>query len=116
MKRLQALISLVGFLGVLLGALGAHGKVAELVDGMGRIDEWKTGIFYHMVHVLAAWLALISNASRASVLFLIGVVFFSGSLYMLSVTGITKFGAITPIGGLILLIGWIQMFLISLRK
>ncbi|MEX0330720.1 MAG: DUF423 domain-containing protein [Puniceicoccaceae bacterium] len=100
--------ALIGALGVALGAFGAHG-LEELLIENGRVDTWETAAFYHLVHavvllVLATrerWLAGPWLALAA------GVLIFSGSLYLLSLSNIGWLGAITPLGGLGLLAGWI---------
>ena len=97
----------LGFLGVAAGAFGAH----ALKDSFGpyEIDLWKTATFYHLVHVVAALIAVNVGALRVSICFLVGLSIFSGSLYALALTGIKILGAITPIGGVLLLIGWLSL-------
>ena len=99
------------FIAVALGAFGAHGLRSILSDDMKAVYE--TGVRYQVYHSLAlfvvAWLSSRSPSravSAAGWCFLIGMYFFSGSLYALSLSGIRKFGAITPIGGLLFLVGW----------
>ncbi len=99
------------FLGVLLGAFGAHGLKDILSDPMKAVFE--TGVRYQMVHGLAlfvvAWLASRSSShivNAAGWCFLAGILLFSGSLYLLSLTGVKAWGAATPIGGLAFLVGW----------
>jgi len=103
--------ALAGFLAVTLGAFGAHALRGRLSPEMLTVFE--TGVRYHMFHALAlllisammprmgGWLVVASGW-----LFTAGIVLFSGSLYVLAFTGITVFGAITPIGGLAFLAGW----------
>ena len=100
----------MGF-GVALGAFGAHGLRDRLAPDLLAIYE--TGVRYHLVHGLAlflvAWLVGEdqTRASRlAGVLFVIGLLLFSGSLYMLALTGVRGLGAITPLGGLAWLAAW----------
>lgn len=108
------LAALLGFLAVALGAFGAHGltkRLAPLVDGATRMDWWKTAAQYHLAHALALGLAAgLFGAVRAGkvscVAFLVGIALFSGSLYVMTLTGIRWLGAVTPIGGLALLVGW----------
>jgi uncharacterized membrane protein YgdD (TMEM256/DUF423 family) len=104
--------SLLAFLAVALGAFAAHALKARLSADMLAIFE--VGVRYHMYHALAllavAWASSRwpdSNAHLAGWAFLIGIVIFSGSLYILSVTGMRWLGAITPIGGLAFLVGWL---------
>jgi uncharacterized membrane protein YgdD (TMEM256/DUF423 family) len=102
----------LGFLGVALGAFGAHGLRERLAPGM--LDVYKTGVLYHLLHAVAL-LAVALGAERlarpraVAVLFTAGVVIFSGSLYALALTGIGTLGAITPIGGLLLMAGWVTL-------
>lgn len=109
----------LAFLGVALGALGAHGLkslVRELPDAADRLGWWETGARYHLVHALALGLVAVI-ASRTSsrlprvvaVLFVVGIVLFSGSLYAMGLTGVRGLGAITPIGGLAQLSGWLLL-------
>ena len=106
------LSALLGFLGVALGAFGAHGFHDVLVRNQ-RLDNWQTAVLYHLVHaaVLVA-IALQERMSRlAWWLFASGIVVFSGTLYALAITNQKWLGAITPIGGLALLGGWLTLAL-----
>jgi len=102
--------------GVAMGALGAHLWKEQL--GAGGMDFFQKGVLYHLLHALAlfglAWLR-VSVQSRAvdlaGILFSCGIVFFSGSLYLLALTGIRRFGMVTPIGGLLFLLGWLTLLL-----
>ena len=107
--------SLSMFLGVTLGAFGSHILRSRLSEHY--FDVFKTGVLYHLIHALAlfvvAWLSTQSNDPKihfAGLLFLIGIVLFSGSLYILSITEIKWLGAITPLGGLSFLAGWFLLF------
>ena len=109
-------VALIGFLAVLLGALGAHGHVHDVVSSTGYLPQWETATKYHLVHTVALLLiALIPDADLARrlkpsfIAWIIGIVLFSGSLYVLSYTGIRWLGAITPLGGLSLMIGWLAL-------
>ncbi len=112
--------SLVMFLGVALGAFAAHGLRHVLSDPMKTIFE--TGVRYQFIHGLAlfvvAWL-LSRGASTwvvaAGWCFLFGVIVFSGSLYLLSLTGTKAWGAVTPLGGVAFLAGWFLLGLWALR-
>ena len=106
--------AIFGALGVGLGAFGAHG-LRERVDAHG-LEVWRTASSYQMWHALAllavAWLIANapSSAARVSgIAFTVGVLIFSGSLYTLVLTGQRWLGAITPIGGLALIIGWVSL-------
>jgi uncharacterized membrane protein YgdD (TMEM256/DUF423 family) len=106
--RLAIRISaIVGFLGVALGAFGAHALKAHLA-ALNMGDVWEKAVFYHMVHAVV----LLVLASRPVFprlpwwFFLAGIILFSGSLYLLAYTGVRWLGVITPFGGLSLLAGW----------
>ncbi len=108
------------FLAVALGAFGAHALKARLSPEMLAIFE--TGVRYHFYHGLAlfavAWVAERSPGTfvqASGYSFVIGIVLFSGSLYLLSATGVRWLGAITPIGGLAFLAGWALLFVASVR-
>lgn len=110
------LAGLLGFSAVALGAFGAHGmrsRLGSLPEGMKRLEWWNTAAHYHLTHALALALAawLVHRGAGTSALlagwsFIAGVAFFSGSLYLMTITGQTKLGAITPLGGLLFLVGW----------
>jgi uncharacterized membrane protein YgdD (TMEM256/DUF423 family) len=100
-----------GFLSVLLGAFAAHLLKAKLEPRL--FDIFEVGNRYHMYHSLAllavAWAAGRGPSSLvglAGVCFTVGIVLFSGSLYVLALTGVNKLGIITPFGGLAFLSGW----------
>jgi uncharacterized membrane protein YgdD (TMEM256/DUF423 family) len=96
---------------VALGAFGAH--ALEDMLSADRLDTWETAVFYHTWNALGVMLiALVqkqfnSTFKTASLLLLFGIFIFSGSLYILCLTNIGIFGAITPIGGVLLITGWI---------
>ena len=104
------------FLGVAAGAFGAHGLKNVLPDPMKAIFE--TAVRYQVIHGLAllgvAWQASRNTAgtvNAAGWFFTAGIVLFSGSLYILSVTGVKTWGAVTPFGGLAFLLGWLCLAL-----
>ena len=106
--------SISALLSVALGAFAAHGLKTKLPPDMFNIFE--VGVRYHMYHALAllgvAWASTRwpgTSVTAAGWLFLVGTVIFSGSLYLLSLTGLRWLGAITLIGGLAFLIGWILL-------
>ena len=98
---------LTGFLGIGLGAFGAHALKGVLEIHHAR-EIWNTAVLYHLVHApVLLWLAREQSVPRIPFLcFVFGILIFSGSLYLLAVTGITWLGAVTPIGGLLLMAGW----------
>lgn len=100
------------FLAVALGAFGAHALKGTLAAN-DTMEVWKTAVLYHFVHALAllvlATLPVLTRA--ASGLFVAGIVIFSGSLYLLALTNIKWLGAITPLGGLCFLAGWVCLLI-----
>lgn len=113
-KTLMFVGAVMGGLGVAIGAFGAHGLRGRLTPDMLAVFE--TGVRYHMYHALAILIAgaLMSRLEgRAVVLagwsFTAGIVIFSGSLYALALSGVTMLGAVTPIGGVAFIAGWIAL-------
>ena len=112
----------LGATGVGLGAFGAHALKAMLEES-GRLGTWETAVLYHLVHALAliAVAAFALHAPDNGMLraagwcFFAGSAVFSGSLYVLCLTGTKWLGAITPIGGLLMIGGWICLLLAGLR-
>jgi len=126
MQRLLLLASAItGFFAVALGAFGAHGlrsRLADAPDVARRLDWWDTASHYHLIHALALGvLALAVDRvdpawiRRAALATLAGIALFSGSLYVMALTGVTRWGAVTPIGGLGLLAGWALFAVGALR-
>jgi uncharacterized membrane protein YgdD (TMEM256/DUF423 family) len=120
-RILIQLCGLNGFLAVALGAFGAHGlkvRLADLEDGAQRLDWWETAAHYHLVHALAflacAWLAQRAPGKlvgAAAWCFQLGILLFSGSLYAMTLSGVRVLGAVTPVGGVLLLAGWLCVVL-----
>lgn len=103
--------ALFGMLAVILGAFGAHG-LEKLVDAK-MLQRFHTGVEYQFYHALAlgltglVWQTKLSAwFARAAWAFMAGILIFSGSLYVYVLTGISKFGMITPFGGLAFIAGW----------
>ena len=102
-------------IGVILGAFGAHALKDKFTEPR-YAAVWETAVQYQMYHALGLLIigilssdALLGTSSLlnwAGYLMLTGIVFFSGSLYMLAVTGVKKLGAITPVGGVLFIIAW----------
>ena len=119
-RVLFGLGAILGFLGVVAGAFGAH-AIRERVSPE-RLDNWKTAADYQLWHALATIVsALIAvrwasgSAAAAGWCFVAGVVVFSGSLYALALTDRRKLGAITPIGGVLFLAGWALLVVAAIR-
>jgi len=106
----------MGFLAVVLGAFGAHG-LKDLLTQNNTAAIWEKAVFYHFIH--AVMLFVLAERKPFPAVpwwcFLIGIVFFSGSLYLLAVTNVHWLGAITPIGGVSFLIGWVWLIFKSAR-
>ncbi|MCU7496116.1 MAG: DUF423 domain-containing protein [Ignavibacteria bacterium] len=99
--------ALMGFLGVALGAFGAHGLQNYL--GPQDIETYKTGVFYHLIHsavLLAIGLSGAERFTKAAAFIFAGIILFSFSLYLYSLTGIKFLAFITPLGGVSFLVGW----------
>jgi uncharacterized membrane protein YgdD (TMEM256/DUF423 family) len=111
-KVLLICAGLSGFVGVALGAFGAHALKASLSAEMLMV--YRTGVDYQFVHTLALMIVIVLALKfpavglwkLSGIFFLVGIIIFSGSLYTLALSGIKVIGAITPIGGLCFLIGW----------
>lgn len=109
--------SILGATGVMIGAFGAH-ALKNLLESSGRLETFETAVKYQFYHALALiLLGILMNNQQHSLYqysgysFIIGTLIFSGSLYALCLSGITKFGMITPIGGVLLIAGWILLML-----
>ena len=114
MKGWMSASAVLAGLAVVLGAFGAHGLRAY-ADVAG-IEAFKTGAHYHLIHAVAM-LCLCGMTDRVGerairqvlVLFAIGVLLFSGSLYLLAVVSLGPLGIVTPIGGLFFIAGWFRL-------
>lgn len=113
--RIAVLAGVVGFLGVAIGAFGAHGLKDVLVDQRG---EWyQTGVEYHLFHApMIAWCVFLARDARlggvarfAATAFALGILLFSFSLYALALGAPRYCVAITPFGGVALMLGWIAV-------
>lgn len=114
MKNTLTIAAISGMLAVILGAFGAH-----ILKGMishEMLEVYKTGIQYHFYHtfaLLAVGILMYFNSSKAlkwsADLFTTGIILFSGSLYVMAITGIKLVGIITPFGGVLWIIAWILL-------
>ena len=118
MNRWMLAAALLGALGVILGAFGAHGLQTRL--SAEQLESWDTAVRYHLLHSVALLaLALFAIETGRSIqwpawLFSLGILFFSGSIYLLVLTGQRWLGPVTPLGGLCLIAGWLS--LVSLAR
>ncbi|HCX74556.1 MAG TPA: DUF423 domain-containing protein [Algoriphagus sp.] len=122
-KQLIMLAGLSGAIAVGLGAFGAHG-LEDALAATGRADTFETAVKYHFYHTLAIALIGIIKLTKpnwkslvfASWSMVFGIIVFSGSLYILSLSGVTWWGAITPLGGVGFIMGWLGLFYSALRN
>ena len=96
--------AILGFLGVAAGAFGAHGLKGSLAPD--RLEIFETAVRYQLIHAVALLVVPSLGAEKAGWAFLAGTIVFSGSLYVLVLADQRWLGAVTPIGGLLLLVGW----------
>ncbi|MCL7989171.1 DUF423 domain-containing protein [Sphingobacterium sp. lm-10] len=124
-KQIILIAAFFGMTAVILGAFGAHGLADKISES--QLQTWETANRYHFYHTLA--LLFLSTFSRAKsqsirlsfIAFTVGILLFSGSLYVLStrellgITQIGMLGPVTPVGGLFFIVGWIGLFSAALR-
>jgi uncharacterized membrane protein YgdD (TMEM256/DUF423 family) len=121
-RRAWMLAALVGGLAVLLGAFGAHGLESRLSESAMQV--YRTAVTYQFYHVLAlfmvgSFLRMGINGRKVRVagwMFCLGLLVFCGSLYALAITGQRWLGAITPLGGAALVVGWLLMSVAALQR
>lgn len=126
-KTVLIIASFSGALAIILGALGAHALEAELTPR--NLASYKTGSLYHIFHSIVLLVLGFSqkglNAKSRNVLvwlFLVGIVLFSGSIYLLAtrhfleMEGLAVLGPVTPIGGLVLIAGWISVGVFAYKQ
>lgn len=125
-KRLLAVTSAVGAIGVMVGAFGAHFLKSRLP--LSDLETIKTGVLYLFIHVSATLFVIaVSKQSpdsgwlrSAGVIFIVGIVLFSGSLFIIGTQNLTdipasSIGFVTPLGGLCFIIGWISLLVHSIK-
>lgn len=109
--------SALGFLGVAIGAIGAHALKPLLTPETS--ETFRTGVFYHIVHALAILALGLSSREyllKACRFFLAGIVLFSFSLYPYSITQVKFLAMITPFGGVAFLVGWLTVIILEVRN
>jgi uncharacterized membrane protein YgdD (TMEM256/DUF423 family) len=121
-KTILLIATALGGLTVAIGAFGAH-ALAPLLQASGRTETFETAVKYQMYHTLALLAVglLLFRVEQpalqvAAWCFFGGILIFSGSLYTLCLTGVTWLGAITPIGGTLMIVGWGAMFYAILKS
>ncbi|NBD38594.1 MAG: DUF423 domain-containing protein [Verrucomicrobia bacterium] len=104
--------AVAGAVAVGLGAFGAHG-LEDFLTESGRRETWNTAVLYHMVHSVVLLLLAMAATWRPKTWGLVfaGIALFAGSLYLLCLTQATWLGAVTPVGGLLLIAGWLSLLL-----
>ena len=121
-KKWIGIGSILVMLSVMIGAFGAH--MLEPIIGEDKISVYETGVQYHMIHalgiILIGVIAKVFGEAKLLVwsarLLFIGIILFSGSLYVLSISGLGPLGAITPLGGVSFIAGWICLAVTVLKK
>jgi uncharacterized membrane protein YgdD (TMEM256/DUF423 family) len=124
-SRIIAIGALLGALAVALGAFGAHGLRARVTPEL--LEVYETAVRYHFYHALALvfaglWAERVGatvvppGLIPAAICFVLGIAVFSGSLYLLVLTGMRWLGAITPLGGLALIAGWLLLVRAALSR
>ncbi len=125
-KQLIIIASISGMLAVILGAFGAH-ALKSLLEPSG-LEVWKTAVSYHFYHTIALlFIALLpagnsKAANMAAWFFSLGILFFSGSLYLIStkeilnISQLSVLGPITPIGGLFFILGWFSLIFFAIKS
>ncbi|MFN0125525.1 MAG: DUF423 domain-containing protein [Verrucomicrobiales bacterium] len=109
---LSRLAATLASLGIILGALGAHGAVHDRLVSRQSLGTWETAVLYHLIHAVALWTMAGHSGPRAPAaawLWVAGILLFSGSLYVLSVTRAPALGPITPLGGVAFIAGWLWL-------
>jgi uncharacterized membrane protein YgdD (TMEM256/DUF423 family) len=121
-KLWLSIAGISGFLSVVFGAFGAHGLKGKIADNL--FDAFQTGTHYQMFHTLAllglgVMILQLESVPKAidlaGYLWLSGIILFSGSLYGLALGGPSWLGPITPLGGVLLILGWLSLFVAALK-
>lgn len=124
-RKIISTAALLGMIAIVLGAFGAH--ALKKVLNLEELNTFETGVKYQMYHALfllfIGTTTLIAEKAKKTILYLVitGIIFFSGSIYLLATNSLTAFdfkviGFITPIGGLLLILAWLILFLNILKK
>ncbi len=121
-KNIAGIGAILCALAVILGAFGAHSLKSILLEN-GKLETYQTAVNYHIFHALAILILAVlksqldlKNTTYIFWLFISGMLLFSGSLYALSITGLSKLGIITPFGGLLFIAAWILLAVQLFKK
>ncbi|MHA7128366.1 DUF423 domain-containing protein [Algoriphagus namhaensis] len=122
-RQIIQIAAIFGALSVAIGAFGAHSLQAVLEES-GRTETYQTAVSYQFYHSIALLVIGVlftqkphwKQLSWSAIFMIIGIVVFSGSLYTLSLTGITRFGAVAPFGGLSLILGWLTLIFAAKKR
>ncbi|MCU0391273.1 MAG: DUF423 domain-containing protein [Thermoflexibacter sp.] len=122
LQRFVTIGAILAMFGVMIGAFGAH-ALKPILEANQRMETFETAVKYHFYHALALlFIGLLGHYQPVKLLqyagycLLVGVIIFSGSLYILCLTGINTWGAITPIGGVSMIAGWLLLAIASLKR
>jgi uncharacterized membrane protein YgdD (TMEM256/DUF423 family) len=113
---LARLAAALCFLAVALGAFGAH-ALKDTIQNHGMTDVWNKAVLYHFIHAIALFILAFFGAPNRAAWWLLfaGIFLFSGSLYIMALSNLRWFGAITPLGGLCFLAGWVCLIIVPPR-
>src|SRR5258708_39848513 len=111
------IVAILGFFAVAVGAFGAH-ALKQILQHNETTAIWEKAVFYHFIHTVVMLVLVNRQPFHAGqwFCFLFGIVFFSGSLYFLALTNALWLGAITPVGGIAFLAGWLWLALAPARS
>ncbi len=102
----------LGFVAVVLGAMGAHGHVHDVIAANDHLDAWQKAVFYQFIHTVMLYVLAHSGQRKGPyVCFLLGILLFSGSLYFWSWTNLPWLPHVTPVGGVAFIVGWLWLTL-----
>jgi len=116
-NKITAVGAIFGFLGVAIGAFGAHSLKPYILPEL--LETYKTGVLYHLIHaviITAIGITGKTEYSKAALFMAAGIILFSFSLYIYAFTGIKFLAIITPFGGLSFLIGWLFVVITAIKK
>jgi uncharacterized membrane protein YgdD (TMEM256/DUF423 family) len=112
-SRAMRIAAVMGLLAIVLGAFGAHALKETLAEHQNGTELWGKAVFYHFIHAVMLFILAARKPLRrvAWFGFLIGILLFSGSLYLYAVTSVKWLVALTPIGGVSFMVGWVCLII-----